>query len=69
MKGREGRRNTVIYLGQILYGTACLPIVIIALMDVYQPSATVNAIDPNTYNLVRGLICIQAILFLAELFY
>ncbi len=63
------KRNTIIYLGKLIFGTVGLPIVSLALMKISNSKSTFDFVDPNKYLLTRGIVVVQVILYLIELFY
>uniref|UniRef100_A0A7R9W774 DOMON domain-containing protein n=1 Tax=Pseudictyota dubia TaxID=2749911 RepID=A0A7R9W774_9STRA len=69
MKCERKRRNAVIYLGQLLFGTVALPFFIVALDEVFHPQSSFDAVNPNSFTAVRTLLVAQTLLFLLELFY
>ena len=63
------KRNTIIYFGQLIYGTFAMIICFIAGMELYNGEDTFGAVDPTTYLWLRGTIVVQILLYLVELFY
>ena len=63
------KRNTIVYIGQLIYGSIALPITLVALKELYSGADTFNAVEPNAHVLIRGIIVVQTLLFLIELFY
>lgn len=72
INGIESERtkcNTIIYLGQLLFSAIALPFAIVALTELFPSTTTFDAVNSRSYSFVRGLITIQSVLFLLELFY
>ena len=63
------KRNTIVYLGQFIYGTFALVVSVFAGMELYSAGDSLDGVDPSTYVLLRGTIVVQTLLYLAELFY
>lgn len=63
------RRNTIVYFGELIYGTFALVVSIVAASELYTAGDTYDAIDPALYVVLRGTIVVQMLLYLLELFY
>ena len=63
------RRNTSIYIVQLVYSLFTLPIILHALANIFLASSSFDAVDPQKWSLARSLIVGQSILFLTELSY
>jgi hypothetical protein len=69
VESERHKRNTVIYLGQLLYGTIALPIVLYNLIEYFPSKTSYEAVNPDLNTLPRFLIYTQYFLYLLELFY
>jgi hypothetical protein len=63
------KRNSIIYIGQIMFSIVALPFVCISLAQVLPDRDSYDTVDPNTYLIARGMIMTQSVLYLLELFY
>ena len=63
------RRNTSIYIVQLVYSLSTLPVLLHALANIFSASSSFDAVDPQKWSLARSLIVGQSILFLTEFFY
>lgn len=69
IQGERKRRNTVVYLVELVFSLFSLPVISWSLASISAPSTTFDAVNPETYPVARGLIVAQSALFLIELFY
>lgn len=63
------KRNTIVYLGQFIYGTFALGVSVYAGIELYSVGDSLDGVDPSTYVLLRGTIVVQTLTYLVELFY
>lgn len=63
------KRNFVVYWIELIFSSVALPLAIITLVEIYRNTSHYNAVDPDVYDLARGLINTQTFLYLMELFY
>ena len=66
---RRNRRNSIVYIGQILFSSVALPAGCVTLGIIFPDDGHYDAVDPNQHGFMIGLATMQVILYLAELFY
>ncbi|CAB9517528.1 Tyramine beta-hydroxylase [Seminavis robusta] len=66
---RRTRRNSIVYIGELLFSSVALPMACVTLVQMFPDNGYYNAVDPNTYRFMRGLVTMQCILYILELFY
>ncbi len=63
------KRNTIVYIGQLVFGSIALPCMIVQFIQIYGASTSFDAMHTPAYVLTRGMVVVQVLLFLLELFY
>lgn len=69
MKNERKQRNTVVYLIQLVFSTLAFPPLLWQLIVHFPVTASFDAVNPATFSVARGLITVQTVLYLLELFY
>ena len=63
------KRNFVVYWIELTFSLIALPFIATTLVEIFPSVESYDAVNPDTFRVVRGLITTQTFLYLIELFY
>ena len=69
MQDERIKRNTISYLVNFIWTVIAFPVLLVALIDLYQPARDFDAVDPEHYTAARGMIVFRSVIYLTELCY
>lgn len=63
------RRNTIVYIGHILFSFVTLPSAVVTLVYILREKRSFDAVNPQHHIFMLGLMTMLVLLYFAELFY